>query len=87
MPKDTEGMTEYKSRPSQRRVVRRHYGIIKLHAPTMTKPETQTLTWQEYAELVSYARELDYICHSEKIIGKSYSDDWPHNTKEASDAK
>ena len=76
-PKDTEGMTEYKSRPIQRRLVRKYMGRIKLGASHVPAPEAITLPYHDFCELVRYAESLDRICHSEKVIGKSYSDDWP----------
>lgn len=65
-------MTEYKSTPKQRRVLRKHHAIIKLHQPTMNPPKSKEIDWNEYVELVKYLYELDYLCHSENIVEKSH---------------
>lgn len=66
---ETEGMLDYKSTREQRSAARWAMGIVKLRASSVPAPEKIEVDYKKFCELARYADALNYICHSEKIIG------------------
>ena len=66
----TEGMLDYQCTREQRRVVRNAMGQLKLYGSTTNPPETITVDMTQWATLVRYAYDLDYLCRSERVIGE-----------------
>jgi len=65
---EQEGMLPYKATRKQRSAVRDAEARLKLSV-SMNPPKEITVNRERYATLVKYARDLDYLCISEKVIG------------------
>jgi len=65
-----DGMLDYKCTREQRNAVRNHMGRLKLFSGTVNQPDTIEINRKDWAILVRYAYDLDYMCRTEGVIGE-----------------